>query len=80
MPIKEDMRGCDEEARRILQESTRLGETLHEDARRVLSKSKALSSQIRLGCRTSFGESLKARAPYLYVSFTVLDFSGFVIP
>lgn len=31
MLIKEDMRACDEEARRILQESRRLGETLHED-------------------------------------------------
>jgi hypothetical protein len=32
MLIKEDMRAGDEEARRILQESTRLGQTLHEDA------------------------------------------------
>jgi hypothetical protein len=32
MLIKEDMRACDEKARRILQESTRLGEALHEDA------------------------------------------------
>jgi hypothetical protein len=32
MLIKEDMRAGDEEARRILQESTRLGQTLHGDA------------------------------------------------
>ena len=31
MLIKADMRACDEDARRILQKSTRLGETLHED-------------------------------------------------
>ena len=31
MLIKEDMRACDEEARRVLRESARLGETLHED-------------------------------------------------
>ena len=31
MLIKEDMRACDEEARRVLRESARIGETLHED-------------------------------------------------
>jgi hypothetical protein len=32
MLIKEDMGACGKKARQILQESARLGETLHEDA------------------------------------------------